>query len=216
MTIHDDITDTDLIRAAATSLSTLPIPDPPSVETIMARGHRCRYTTTGLALTASTALAVLALSLATVVANHSHTATATATSTTIRTAAFTLTENTNGTATLRLTGSQMFDPATLQQALRQDHIPALVTTDSYCTSNPSPGSPIGLGVITTQLPDGAPLKPHTASRQQPVPDNVVTVIDPAPIPAGAELFFNYVRPTELAFGLINTKSRTCQNRPPTD
>ena len=48
---------------------------------------------------------------------------------TIHTAAFTLTRNANGTATLTLSKSQMLDPAALQQALAQDGIRALVKTE---------------------------------------------------------------------------------------
>lgn len=123
----------------------------------------------------------------------------------IRTAAFTLTENANGTATLTLTQDQVFNPTTLQQALQQDGIPAVVKTGSYCESNPSPPGGAWNATLSVQLPDGTPVTPN-----QEIPSDAVTVINPAAMPAGSELYFGYFEHDHLlAGGLIYTSSYTC-------
>jgi hypothetical protein len=136
---------------------------------------------------------------------------------TIRTAAFTLTRNANGTDTLTLTLSQVFDPATLQQALAQDGIPALVKIDTRCTSNPPPPSPSSLGVLSVQLPDGTPVPRTTpAGHANPIPGTAVTVINPSAMPSGTELFFGYFNSDHaIFFDLIYTNSYTCTNGQPT-
>ena len=128
---------------------------------------------------------------------------------TIRTAAFTLTRSANGTDTLTLSNSQMLDPAALQKALAQHGIPALVKTGTYCWSNPALPGPASIGVLTVERPDGTPVLsgPHRVSI-----DNDVTVINPAAMPAGTELFlgyFNSGRVHALNPGLIYTSSYTC-------
>ena len=52
--------------------------------------------------------------------------------------------------------SQMLDPATLQQALTQHGIPALVKTGTYCSSNPAAPDPVSIGVLSIQPPAGPP------------------------------------------------------------
>lgn len=138
---------------------------------------------------------------------------------TVQTAAFTLTSNANGTdtLTLRLTMRQMLDPAALQRALAKDGIPALVRTDTYCSSDPAPPDPRSIGVLTTKLPNGAPLKPSRPVK--PPADFVVdtvTVINPAAMPSGTKLFFSYYNADHLLFAdLIYASSYTCSaGQPP--
>jgi hypothetical protein len=127
----------------------------------------------------------------------------------IRTAAFTLAKNANGTATLTLTQDQVFNPGALQQALQQDGIPALVKTGSYCSSNPSPPGGAWSATLSLQLPDGTPVTPDQA-----VPSDAVTVINPAAMPAGTELFFGYSHSDRTLVGdLIYTSSYTCGSLP---
>ena len=57
---------------------------------------------------------------------------------TIRTAAFALTRNANGTDTLTINPQVLFDPITLQNDLAQYGIPAKVTTGSFCSTDPAP------------------------------------------------------------------------------
>jgi hypothetical protein len=129
---------------------------------------------------------------------------------TIRTAAFTLTRNANGTDTLTLSNPQMHDPAALQQALAQDGIPALVKIGSICSSGlPGPSS---IGVLSVRLPDGTPVPsgPHPVR----IPANAVFVINPSAMPARTELFFGYTisgRVHSLNPRLIYTNSYTCSN-----
>jgi hypothetical protein len=129
---------------------------------------------------------------------------------TIRTAAFTLARNANGTASLKLNQDQTFDPAALQQALARDGIPALVQTDIFCTSTPAPPSS---GVVSVQLPDGSAVP--VTGRKSPVPPDALTVINPAAMPAGTEVSFTYVNHNRvLTGGLIYTAAHTCSSTPP--
>ena len=143
---------------------------------------------------------------------------------TIRTAAFTLTSNANGTDTLTLTHSQMLDPAALQRALAQHGIPALVKTGTYCSSNPAAPDPSSIGVLSIR-PPFKPQPPHggtvlVPSNLKPSARNwivahTVTVINPAAMPSGTELFFGYVNSDHaLFFDLIYTSSYTCSNGQP--
>lgn len=137
---------------------------------------------------------------------------------TIRTAAFTLTRNANGTVTLRLTERQMFDPAALQGALAQDGIRAVVKTDTYCWSSPAAPNAGDLGVLTHELPNGTPIGPPSAGKIHfpPgfTPADTVTVINPAKMPSGTELFFSYFdNDSGLYSNLIYTSSYTCNTGP---
>jgi hypothetical protein len=121
---------------------------------------------------------------------------------TIRTAAFTLVSNANGTATLTINNDVLFEPGALQSDLAQDGIPAKVTVGSFCSSDPAPAS-------VSQVISG----PKT----QPGQDPTIT-INPAEMPAGTELSFGNF---QLANGgrtiiaLIDTGSYTCASAAPT-
>jgi hypothetical protein len=199
----------DVLIQARDSVSARRITSPPPVEAILARSrdqrHRRRLAGASVAGIAGVAVLALGLGLAGGFGGHSPARAGT----TIRTAAFTLAENANGTATLTLSQDQVFNPTALQQALQQDGIPALVETGSYCSSNPSP--PGWRDVLSLQLPDGTTVGPDGA-----VPSDAVTVINPAAMPAGAELFFGYFNnSTALMSGLLYTNSYTCSSTPPT-
>jgi hypothetical protein len=169
------------------------------------RRHRRRLVQVSAAVAASGALA---LGLATVVGSGNPTPA----QGTIRTAAFTLARNANGTASLTLNLDQVFDPAALQQALSSDGIPALVQTGTYCTSTPAPPSS---GVLSVQLPDGSPVAKSTPGNPSPVPPDAVTVINPAAMPPGTELSFTYSNQNnDLTRGLIYTAAHTCSSNPP--
>ena len=105
------------------------------VEAILATGQSRRHRRRAVQATAAVAVSgALALGLGAVVSSGSPAPAPQ----TIRTAAFTLARNANGTASLTLHQDQVFDPAALQQALASDGIPALVQTGTYCTSTPAP------------------------------------------------------------------------------
>lgn len=124
---------------------------------------------------------------------------------TIQTAAFTLVQNANGTATLTINPKVLFEPKTLQRDLEKDHIPAMVTAGSFCSSNPAPpGFPQVMSI---------PIQPQ----QQPVKHPTVT-INPAAMPAGTELSFgNFQLATsqQTSIALIDTASYTCTSTAPT-
>jgi hypothetical protein len=139
---------------------------------------------------------------------------------TIPSGAFILTSNVDGTDTLTLTMNQMLNSATLQQALTQHGIAALVRTDSYCSSSPSAPDPATIGVLATQLPTGLP-RTMVPAPSGPAPSdvtqmaaNTATVINPAAIPSGTELFFGYSSGFHAVFtDLIDTDSYTCSSNP---
>ena len=179
------------------------------VEAILATGQSRRHRRRAVQATAAVAASgALALGLAVVVSPGSPAPAPQ----TIRTAAFTLARNANGTASLTLHQDQVFDPAALQQALSRDGIPALVQTGTYCTSDPAPPSS---GVLSVQLPDGSPAGKSTPGHPVPVPPDAVTVINPAAMPAGTELSFTYSNHNhDLNAGLIYTDAHTCSSTPP--
>jgi hypothetical protein len=194
----------DVLLQARDALSGTRMETP--VEAILAKGRSRRRRRRLAQLSAAVAASgALALSLAIVGSNSSAPVPGT-----IRTAAFTLARNANGTASLTLNQDQVFNPAALQQALARDGIPALVQTGTYCTSTPAPPSS---GVVSIQLPDGSPV-PQTGN-QSPVPPDAVTVINPAAMPAGTELSFTYSNNDHrLIFALIYTAAHTCSHTPP--
>jgi hypothetical protein len=111
---------------------------------------------------------------------------------------------------------QMLDPAALQRALARDGIPALVKTDTYCSSDPAAPDPHSIGVLDTQLRGGAPLKPSRAVK--PPADfvlNTVTAINRAAMPSGTRLFVGYFNDDHLLFAdLIYASSYTCSTGQP--
>jgi hypothetical protein len=128
---------------------------------------------------------------------------------TIRTAAFTITRNANGTATLTINPRVLFDPSTLQSDLAQYGIPAKVTTGSFCSSDPAPS---GFSQVVTFSPAF-----QGDSGQRHVPDPTVT-INPATMPAGTELSvgaFQVSSGDDTALALIDTSSYTCTSTAPT-
>jgi hypothetical protein len=118
---------------------------------------------------------------------------------TIRTVAFTLTRNANGTDTLTLNPLVLLEPSTLQNDLAQYGIPAIVGTGRFCSSSPAPA---GFSKVVS------------LSMHGPLQDQTIT-IDPSAMPAGTKLSFgSLVLPTETAVTLIDTNSYTCTNTPP--
>ena len=196
----------DVLLQARDALSGARMETP--VQAIMTKGRSRRHRRRLVQLSAAgvAASGCLALGLATVVASGSPAPVPG----TIRTAAFTLARNANGTASLELNQGQTFDPAALQQALARDGIPALVQAGVFCTSTPAPPSS---GVVSVQLPDGNPVP--VTGRKSPVPPDALTVINPAAMPAGTELSFTYINHDRVLTGsLIYTAAHTCSSTPP--
>ncbi|MGA2305129.1 MAG: hypothetical protein ABSH29_13125 [Acidimicrobiales bacterium] len=114
--------------------------------------------------------------------------------------------------------SQMLDPATLQQALTRDGIPALVESGTSCTSTPAPPDPVSAGVLSIQPPAGSPGHAvpapgyPTPSQVLQIAAHTATVINPAGLPPGTELFFGYFSNVHAVFtDLIYTGSYTCSH-----
>jgi hypothetical protein len=233
MNYHENPDDSALTRELRDALSELATPERPPLTAITSRGraHRLRRLAglAGLSVTGAAAGTALALGLTgTLGAASARSAgpaparatAASASTATIRTAAFTLTRNANGTDTLTLTMSQMLDPAVLQQALGQDGIPALVKTGIYCSSSPAAPDPASIGVLSVRLPVNPP-HVMVPARSGPAPSELkqiaartVTVINPAAMPSGTELFFGYSTSIHALFtDLIYTTSYTCSNSP---
>ena len=130
---------------------------------------------------------------------------------TIRTAAFTITRNANGTATLTINPRVLFDPSTLQSDLAQYGILAKVTTGSFCSSEPAPS---GFSQVVTFSPafwgNSGPQHVHV--------QNPTVTINPATMPAGTELSvgaFQVSNGYNTALALISTNSYTCTSTAPT-
>jgi hypothetical protein len=127
----------------------------------------------------------------------------------IRTAAFTITRNANGTATLTINPRVLFDPSKLQSDLGKYGIPAKVTTASVCASDPAPG---GFSQAVTFSPA---IQGDSGSRQV---RNPTVTVNPAAMPAGTELsvgVFQVSNGDDTALALIDTNSYTCTGIAPT-
>lgn len=192
----------DSLTTAKDSLTEVRMSTP--LDSIVRRGRatRRRHRLIGLAGTGAVAVtAALAIGLTGVIGSTHRTGI-------IRTAAFTLVSNANGTATLTINPRVLLDPSTLQSDLKQDGIPAMVTVGSFCSSDPPPAG--FLRVVSFQP------KPRGSGRQQPVADPTVT-FNPSAMPAGTELSFGnfqLANGQQTSFALIDTGSYTCISTAP--
>jgi hypothetical protein len=232
---HENPTDSVLTMELRDALSELAMPERPPLTAITSRGRalqrRRRAGVVSLGVPVAAAAAALALGL-TVALNAAparspnairatgHTHSAGTSANTTSTPAFILTSDVNGTDTLTLSMNQVLDPATLQQALTEHGIPALVKSGTYCVSSPAPADPVGAGVLSIQPPAGSPHETVPAP-SGPTPSQVtqmaahtVTVINPAALPSGTELFFGYSSTNRGVFtDLIDISSYTCSDTP---
>jgi hypothetical protein len=203
---NDQMTDGAELRELRDSLSGVAMPERPRLEAITARGrtHRRRRLSAvaGLSVAGAAAGTALALGLTGVLGPAR-------TPGTIRTASFTLVSNSDGTTTLTLNPKELLDPAALQSDLAQDGIPAKVTSGSFCSSNPHPA---GFSQVVSFQPAG----PGTSTPQSGVQPTIT--IDPAAMPAGAELSVGYFKlpsgEQQADAVLIDSNSYTCTSTPP--
>ena len=206
MNVHDEMSDNEVLRAASESLSRIPMASPPDVEAIMARGraHRRRRLSGVAGMSVAAAGTALALGLTGVLGPAPARAPGT-----IRTASFTLVSNSNGTATLTINPKELVDAAALQNDLRQYGIPALVTSGSFCSSDPAPAP---LSRVLSFYPNYGPGR-HVIPRGV----HPTVTFNPAAMPAGTELSFGVFQlgsgEQQTDFMLINTSSYTCANTP---
>jgi hypothetical protein len=206
MSGNNQMTDAAELRELRDSLSGVAMLERPRLEAITARGraHRRRRLSAvaGLSMAGAAAGTALVLGLTGVLGPAR-------TPGTIRTASFTLVSNSDGTATLTINPKELLDPAALQSDLAQYGIPARVTSGSFCSSDPAPAG-------FSQVMPGQPAGSGTGTPQSGVQPTIT--IDPAAMPAGAELSVGYFR---LSSGeqqadvvLIDTSSYTCTSTPP--
>jgi hypothetical protein len=208
MNDHDQLNDDAVLRELRDSLSGVITPERPRLEAIRARGraHRRRRLTAiaGLSVAAAAAGAALVLGLTGVLGPAPARGAGT-----IRTAAFTLVRNADGTDALTIHPRVLFDPTTLQNDLARYGIPARVTTGSFCSSDPAPAD-------LSQVMTSSPALQGNGGYQH-LQDPTVT-IDPAAMPAGSELSFGTFQVStgqETAIALIDTNSYTCTSTAPT-
>lgn len=175
-----------------------------SVDQIISRGRTVRArrripgAVTGLAVVAAAGTA-LALSLTGVLGAAPARSTGT-----IRTTAFTLVKNANGTATLTMNPKVLLEPGTLQSDLARDGIRAMVTVGRFCSSDPAPA-----GWRQIMSFPGSPADPGPVQ---------AVVINPAAMPAETELSFGNFQSgngVQTSVALIDTRSYTCTSTAPT-
>jgi hypothetical protein len=208
MSGNDHLTDSAELRELRGSLSGVAMPERPRLEAITARGRarrrRRRGGVAGLSVVGAAAGTALALGLTGVLGSAPAHGTGT-----IRTAAFTIVSNPNGTTTLTINPSELLDPATLQSDLAQDGIPAMVTVGSFCSSDPALA---GFSQVVSFQPAGE----FTVTPQSGVHPTIT--IDPAAMPAGTELSFGDFHlatgEQQASFALIDTSSYACTSTPP--
>jgi len=134
----------------------------------------------------------------------------------IRTAAFTLASNPDGTATLTIKAGELLDTAALQRDLTQYGIPAKVTSGRFCLSDPAPDGfsrAVQLyGPWVAMTPSGVPGKPP------PDQSTLSITIDPSAIPLGTALSIGDFQlgpdRQQADMALIDTSSSTCSSTPP--
>jgi hypothetical protein len=135
---------------------------------------------------------------------------------TIRTAAFTLVTNADGTATLTINSNVLLQPGTLQRDLARDGIPAMVTVGRFCSSNPAPAG-FSQVVSVQKIPRAELAKPPLpGTKPRHLPDRTMT-INPAEMPAGTELSFGnfqLANGQETLLALIDTGSYSCTSTAP--
>jgi hypothetical protein len=130
---------------------------------------------------------------------------------TIRTAAFTLVSNANRTVTLTINPNELLDAAALQNDLQEYGVRAMVTSGSFCSSDPAPAGfsqvvsfyPTPTGQFKTHLPPGT---------------RPTITFNPSAMPAGTELSFGVFQQSsaeqQADFVLVNSSSYTCTANPP--
>lgn len=222
MNVDDEMSDSEVLRAASEVLSRISVADAPDVEAITSRGRalRNRRLASAAGLSMAAAAAALALSLTGVLGASQAKAPGS-----MRTMSFTLVSHHNGTATLTINPDELLDTTALQNDLQQDGIPAHVTSGSFCSSKPAPAGfwHVVSGSMTPRNPyrgnvfgpAGTLVNVNGITKRAVAP---TITFDPAAIPAGTELSFGDLasvlgthRMHGVVMGLINANSYTCNS-----
>ena len=209
MSDADQMTDSVELHELRGAFSDASLPDAPPLDRVTARGdarrHRRHYGIAIASAAAATGAAVLAFGLTGGRAAPTDPRAASSPKLhTIRTAAYKLVSNSDGTATFTINPAELFDASTLQSDLEQFGIPAKVTQGSICYTDPEPA-------VFAQV--------YSFDPGPPGGDAVVT-IDPAAMPEGTELSFGEIRlpsgPGAAKVSLIEKDSFTCSSSLPVD
>lgn len=202
------------LRRAVSAIAT---PDRPPLESIRSRGRarqrRRRQGAAAAAVAGSVVGIAVGASLSSGSAGGVPATTPTTTLGAVRTAAYTLVSHSDGTATLTVALDKSFDPTTLQRDLARAGIPALVTMGRFCSSDPEPA---GFSRVVSYDPG------NSGGPGQPAKSATLT-IDPAAMPAGAELSVGdvpvaddvYHGIRQLSFALVDKQNHTCSSATPT-
>jgi hypothetical protein len=205
---NDQASDYDVLCAVSDAMSCVPVARPPQLEAVTTRGlaRQRRRRASGMTAALATAAAAAAAVTVTALPAGSHPASPAASA---RLAAWTVTRQASGD--VRITISELSDPAGLQSALRADGVAASVTF----LSQPNPAcSPLGsgpglLGKIFPGRPSGVVhhlnggLVLGTGGKA-----GADMVIDPSAIPGGAGLQLGFSRMDGGIPGHYNILSRT--------
>jgi len=215
MNVHDEMSDADVLRAAADSLSAIPVPSAPDTAAIITTGRaRRRRRVSGLSLAGTAAVTVVALALSGAFGSISHQPSGSTSHQATHPAhaqlvAWTVTRLADGG--ISVTINQFKDPAGLQSTLRADDVPASVTfagqRNQACQPYPggtvSPGSgppsPVRPSALLKQVfpdpyqvlgptPGTGPARMVDASGPPSPPpsgNRTVIVIDPSALPRNA-------------------------------
>jgi hypothetical protein len=202
----------DSLTAAKGALSETHMNTP--LDAIVQRGRatRRRHRLIGL-----TGTAAVAASAAVVVGLTGVTGSAPAHSTgTIRTAAFTLIRHANRTVTLTINPNELLNAAALQNDLQQYGVPAMVTSGSFCSSDPAPAGFSQAVSFYPRATTGQFVPKPTGKTLRGVHPTIT--FNPAAMPAGTELSFGVFQPSsgpqQTDFVLVNSSSYTCTSTPP--
>jgi len=191
----------DSLTAAKGTLSETHMDTP--LDAIVQRGRATRRRRRLIGLTGTAAVAA---SAAVVVGLAGVTGSAPA----LRTAAFTLVSHANRTVTLTINPTELVDAAALQNGLRQDGIPAIVTSGSFCSSDPAP---LGITQVVSFYP-----KPTGSFTRIPRGVHPTVTFNPAAMPAGAKLSFGIFQHSsgeqQADFVLVSSSSYSCSSTPP--
>lgn len=215
MNVHDEMSDADVLRAAAGALSATPVSSAPDTAAIITTGRaRRRRQMTGLSIAGTAAVTVVALGLPGVFGAVSHQPSGSTSHQPSHPAHAQLTDWTvtrlaDGDISVRI--NQFKDPTGLQSTLRADGVPASVTFASqrnqacrpYPGGTPSPGSgppsPLRPSALLKQVfptpyqvlgppPGTGPARMAKAAGPPAPPPSgnmTVIVIDPSALPRNA-------------------------------
>ncbi len=217
MNDNDELNDSAVLSAVHDSISGLPIPAAPRLETITAKARaRRRRRLSGLSIAAAGACAALVIGLAggpgsaAPASQHAAGSAPQREAPAVQLAAFSVVAGPDGTTTLTLNWGQVADPDAVRQALAEHGIPAIVTAGKFCRTAEQPSPGVGEVAVFSERPGPKQL---TGGH----PSGHAVVIYGSKIPSGAELSIGYRQDPqnrEISFTLIQAGAPlTCTSIP---